>query len=282
MSSPTKVPRKLWIMWLQGLDEAPFVVKKCIESWKLHNDTWDIVILTEQNLNQVVQLAISPDRLAQLSRTKRSNLIRMNLLSEHGGVWADATTYCMKPLDDWIDEASTSGFFAFSNPSETRILGNWFLASHPGNYLVGRMNREQTSFFGDNQFRNDSLPGRAILFVLRKLFNRNIKSTTYWLSPIVIRFFRVYPYFIFHYIFAKVVADDVECDRIWERTPKMSADGPHLIHHMGHLSRLDVKKMERLVNDDAPLYKLSWKFREERYKPETPLHFLLEGRFNPS
>ena len=36
-------------------------------------------------------------------------MIRLELLAEHGGVWADATMLCLRPLDSWIAHALPEG-----------------------------------------------------------------------------------------------------------------------------------------------------------------------------
>lgn len=58
-----------------------------------------------------------------------SNLIRLELLCRHGGAWADATTVCARPLDEWLPQHSQSGFFAFAAPGGGRPLSTWFLAA---------------------------------------------------------------------------------------------------------------------------------------------------------
>ena len=34
--------------------------------------------------------------------------------SGYGGFWVDATVYCIKPLNEWIHDYITNGFFAYS------------------------------------------------------------------------------------------------------------------------------------------------------------------------
>ena len=38
-------------------------------------------------------------------RAAQSDVVRLNVLANHGGVWADATVACMQPLDLWLDAA---------------------------------------------------------------------------------------------------------------------------------------------------------------------------------
>jgi mannosyltransferase OCH1-like enzyme len=44
-SNVETVPRRLWFLWLQGVDNAPTIVRRCLETWTAHNPSWDIVAL---------------------------------------------------------------------------------------------------------------------------------------------------------------------------------------------------------------------------------------------
>ncbi len=100
------VPRKIWIYWHQGMSEAPFVVRKCIESWVKENPGWEVNFLDKDNLGEYVVLNLREEKLVNLPLPHQSDLVRLQLLSKYGGVWADATTLCMRPLDDWIDDCT--------------------------------------------------------------------------------------------------------------------------------------------------------------------------------
>ena len=69
--------------------------------------------------------------LAKQSPNHRANVLRMELLARHGGVWVDATCFCVRPLDEWLPAQMSSGFFAFARPARSRLLANWFLAARP-------------------------------------------------------------------------------------------------------------------------------------------------------
>ena len=107
--------RKLWILWLQGFEQAPYVVTKCLHSWKAHNsDSWDVVELTEKNIEQYVTIeGLIPEYASKkINRIALSEIIRIDLLKTYGCLWVDATTFCNQPLDSWLPEYSDHGFFA--------------------------------------------------------------------------------------------------------------------------------------------------------------------------
>lgn len=128
------IPRIIWIYWEQGEDQAPYLVRRCIQSWRDHNPGWDVRVLDGGN---VAEFAEDLARLEALPRRFRANLLRLQLLARHGGVWVDATTLCHRPLDEWLPLiAGQTGFFVFRGPYHDRWLDNWFIAANPKNELI--------------------------------------------------------------------------------------------------------------------------------------------------
>jgi mannosyltransferase OCH1-like enzyme len=77
-------------------------VQQVRKSWELHNPTWNIILLDQSNLSQYIDHAIIKINARLPAKT---DLIRLNLLAEYGGVWADATMLCMVSLNRWIYDA---------------------------------------------------------------------------------------------------------------------------------------------------------------------------------
>jgi hypothetical protein len=129
------IPRTLWIFWARGEASAPPVVQKCIASWRRENPEWDIRVLDGDAARALVDLSDCP---RNLPIRFEANLLRLRLLAQHGGIWTDATTYCHRPLDDWVPMlCDATGFFVFSSPHVDRWFDNWFIAAHPENPLIG-------------------------------------------------------------------------------------------------------------------------------------------------
>jgi hypothetical protein len=278
------LPRTVWMLWYQGLDTAPLVVKRCVESWIRENRGWNVVVLNSESLTQYVTPDLPPEKLARLDRTKQSNLIRLQLLSDYGGVWADATVLCLRPLDEWIDECVASGFFAFVLPeSSNRMLSNWLLASRRQCPIVEQWRRRYAAFFLDHDL--DGSPGWArdlAKRALARILDRSRRTARLWLSPAVTRGLRVYPYYVMHYLFERLIATDPECRAIWEDTPKALAEGSRAIRRHGLFSPLTAEVRRDIDTTIAtgryPVVKLTWKYEPSRYSAGTVLYYLLEGR----
>jgi hypothetical protein len=98
----------------------------------------------------------------------------------------------------------------------------------------------------------------------------------------VTRLLRVYPYFVFHYLFERLIATDRECRAIWERTAKVTNEGSRTIRRFGFFSPLteEVKKGidQAIATGRSRVVKLTWKYEPSLYASSTVLHYLLEGR----
>ncbi|WP_081176207.1 capsular polysaccharide synthesis protein [Rhizobium rhizosphaerae] len=189
---PRRLPRIIWIYWDKPLEEAPDVVQAAVSSWRRKNPQWDVRVLTDADLARYVTLPQSgrgPRRIQW-----KADMIRVALLAAHGGVWVDATAFCVRPLEDWLPPLMQSGFFAFEDPYPGRCMQNWFLAAAPGNPLVTRWLAQMARYW-----RKDG-----------KLLH----------------------YFWVMHMFEFVVRTDRTAAEIWARTPKLSPKGPSLLKRL--------------------------------------------------
>lgn len=110
--SEGKIPA--YVMWWQGYDSAPPLIKCCIASQRraLPKDKFSYHIITKDNLSEFVTLPEAVRKKAekgQISLTHLSDIVRMYLLKEHGGLWLDATIYLSSEFDK---EFYSSDFYA--------------------------------------------------------------------------------------------------------------------------------------------------------------------------
>jgi len=142
---------KLWIMWGQGWEAAPLTCRLCASSWQVNNPDFEVVKLDDDNI--VSWLPELLDRSSFVWRTiprKRSNYIRLKLLAEHGGVWADSTSLSTGSLSDFLRRHPRSDeFFVFDRrasdswpvhdpfSNEGLQFSNWFFVSlKPGHPVM--------------------------------------------------------------------------------------------------------------------------------------------------
>jgi hypothetical protein len=210
------VPKTIWMFWDKGLANAPDVVKIAYESWVKLNPDYEVRFLDNDSLSQVADFApLFHNASLQLGLAHRSDYVRTYLLARFGGVWVDSTSFCWKPLSEWLPDATKeTGFFVFRQPSSRpdRQLANWFIVSSRGNPLTCAMFRELDAFV----FRP-----RDILLTMRKYkyySHYSELSRTGTGYPLLQTMEREgwYPYHFYHYLFNVVVAKG-QCRDIWEK-----------------------------------------------------------------
>ena len=92
------IPKIIWIIWNQEYDSMPLIVKKCINKIRqLHNNDWKINIVTPLTYHKYIR---NKDILYQvrnksLAAQHMSDLLRLYLISEYGGVYLDASIILM-------------------------------------------------------------------------------------------------------------------------------------------------------------------------------------------
>lgn len=127
----------VWVSWLQGYEEAPKMIQSCIDSIRQYSEGLDFVFITLDNYKRYVEIPdyiISKFEKGIITRTFFSDILRLSLLEKHGGLWIDATVFCLGDFR-WIYEKSD--FFAFRvNDEGARIAGSWFLYSDKQHILV--------------------------------------------------------------------------------------------------------------------------------------------------
>lgn len=273
------LPKKIWFLWLQGYDDMPEVVQKCYNSWRRYNSDWEIIFLDKNNLQSFIDIdELLTDRTEEIPKVSISEIVRINVLQKYGGVWVDASCYCCQPLDSWLlDKLSPTGFFAFDRPGKDRMISSWFLAATPGNVLVNRYATTVNNFFKKYKVLVCVDKKRAINLLLRRLRIQQWlnKNPAYWLNYGFQGVLKIYPYYWFHYTFEKLYRQDPVFCKIWDNTPKLSANKPHLLwnHGLDQAIYADTKKM--IQQRYSPLYKLTWKVNDAMYKKGNTLHYLL-------
>lgn len=271
----TTIPKTIWMMWLQGLDNAPYIVQKCYASWKKHNPDWNIVFLDESNYRDYVDIQKTLDTDNQIEIQAKANLIRIQLLAKYGGVWVDATCFCLKPLDDWLQEHARSGFFAFNRPSSGRLMDNWFMASSNDCYLSKKLNHEANAYWLSNKGLRRHR--KSVISRIVKIFTLNSLITRYTFSYPIRKILKAYPYHWFMYLFTELVRTDEKFREVWEGTGKISAKLPHRVQRFGMLEPLTEELKKEIDAKPTPLYKLTWKYDKSQYKEGCVLYYLLES-----
>lgn len=217
--------KTIWTCWFQGREEAPELVRKCLQTWADRNPEWDLRVLDAHTVSRYIDLAAHIDLTRQtVTAASLSGILRVLVLHEYGGVWVDATTFCNAPLDDWLHLAANTGFFAFARPTEDSPLATWFLAAEPGNPLVA------------------SWAAR----VIRYWQGRELTREDSWLGG----------------QFGELCTINKIASRAWQNVPRISADGPLAMETIGFYEDFDTVRSR--IDWTVPVLKLTHRVNRNR------------------
>ena len=128
------IPRTIHQIWI-GPDPLPEEQRPWIESWKRHHPEWQHWLWTEESLPED---PIRPEVLERLrAPVEWADILRLEILNRHGGVYVDTDLECLRPLDDILADQQ----FVAACLKPGRVT-NTFIAAAPGHPLLERALRE--------------------------------------------------------------------------------------------------------------------------------------------
>lgn len=222
----------IWVCWLQGIENAPDIVKKCYQSL-LNIENRKVVLITEENLVQYVNF---PQYIEEkwkngiITNTHLTDLLRLELLTQYGGLWVDATVLCTNPkIPDYIDSGE---LFLYQNLKPGKdghaiYVSSWLISSKSHNRVL-----EATKY----------------------LCYEYWKKNNYMID-----------YFLIHH-FISIVLEYYEND--WKKIIPVDNTRSHILL-LRLFDRYD-DKIWNYLKQEIPFHKLSYKFdKEDMYKNDT-------------
>lgn len=106
----------IWICWFQGEDNAPLLVKKCINSIRQNAGDYKVVVIDLNTYNDYINLSshiVSKFESGKIGFAHFSDILRVNLINTYGGLWLDATIFCTKNISS---EVFDYPFFSCKSP----------------------------------------------------------------------------------------------------------------------------------------------------------------------
>lgn len=222
----------IWVFWWQGMDFAPEIVRICVESIRKNAGEHEVIVVDAQNYRNYVQLPPYIEEKRErgiISLTHFSDILRANLIAEHGGFWMDATIFCTKQIDENVFRYP---IYTCRNPGkEYRNVSEW---NWTGYAICG--------------WRNNML-----FCLLRDFFNLYWRDHDYLID-----------YFLIDYAI-KLIFDQFESIREQIcRIPKNNCGIYDLVRCFD--MAYEPKEYEKLMKSDTWMHKLTWK---KQYKVKT-------------
>ena len=124
----------IWSFW-----DGPknYFVEKSYASWKKYCPDWDINFL---NLETIKNYNIKkPKNFDQLTPTKKSDVIRLSLVYNYGGLWLDATVVLHEDLNWFIQKMKDYPYFGYLHSKNKCHIENWLIAvNSEKDYSIGK------------------------------------------------------------------------------------------------------------------------------------------------
>lgn len=175
ITTPPQKAKIIWQFWEQGIENAPDIVKACVNSVEKYKNGCEHKVLDIKTLKEYVEI---PDFIYKLKEQKKmpaanfSDIVRTYLLAKYGGVWADATVLFTQDLPDYI---INSNLFLLKNELKADVDGlntaNYFISCNSNSAFI-----QQMKYFVDEYWKNNKalynyffyIHGMTMLSILSK------------------------------------------------------------------------------------------------------------------
>ena len=213
------INKTIWLLWLQGWDSAPWLAQQVKQSWEINNPGWTVALVTNDNLKTYVT-DIDYVYRDTISPQAKSDIIRLALLNKYGGVWADATLLCMKPLDSWVQDAiQPSSFWMYHGTGGQMDIkhgpASWFIVSVAGSPIISKWKAGCDAYWKD----------------------RNSTGDYFWMDG----------------IFKRLFETDQQFKNEWDRVPYISCEDKGQSHMFAEGAwKENTKEVKQLLDTNPP------------------------------
>lgn len=225
IDTPHKSSDKIWICWFQGMENAPEIVQRCYQSVKEHYPDKEIIVLTEDNINDYVtfpEYIVRKWKQGIVTHTHMTDLLRLELLIKYGGMWLDATVFCTGRAPDYFFDSDLF-FYQSLKPGRdgnARYISSWLMEARTNN---------------------------KVLMATRELCYEYWKTNN-----------SMWDYFLLH-DFMSIVLDRYEDD--WKRVIPRDNAAPHVL--LLRLFDEYDERMWDAIKSQTQFHKLTYKFDEQ-------------------
>lgn len=236
---------KIFSIWFQGEENAPALVKVCFS--RLRETYGDRFIVLDRNtIKEWVKL---PDFIYEkwekgiITPAHFSDICRVALLYQNGGMWFDATDYLTEKVPQWIEE---SDLFIY-------LEGNRIT---PGTLIQSCFMRAR---------KNHPLFKGLLDFIYE-----------YWSQED-----RLVHYFLLHYMMRYLTENNPEALRLFLAMPQVNQDPTHILWHEHHKEPYS-RELYDLDTKDTFFQKTSFKRKSARNPlPGSVADIILQGKGEP-
>jgi len=244
-----ELPKKIYVYWHDGFENIPPIVQLCIQLLEELNPEFDLIKLDKTVLVEISEkLNLS---MEEIPVQTISDIVRVFILKQYGGIWADATVLPVIPFKNWLPENIKKGFFAFRcHHAPYALISSWFLVSYPAHKVVKYWLMNVCSFWIKPRTllmdpRNGNPTPEYPLFEVVQ--NANNSNT--------------YPYFWLHYLFTAMILADLEIRRVWDEVPTISSTPLHALQNYMKSTMVVNEDEVMKILEHSIVEKLDWRLQ---------------------
>lgn len=251
----------IYSLWLQGYKNAPEQVKICLDRWRNLNSTYTFCLLEASDVKTLVSKY--PLKIDNVTPQSLSDIVRLILLHQTGGIWVDATVFPTKPLSAWFEETvGKADFFSYQREiyqtqPKDRPISAWFLYAKNNSEIIKKLWEESLRYW--------SVERRPIIDLEKDVYRENpikfmglgqeISNTPY-------------PYHWFQHIFTYLTKTDPVFAKVWNSCPYKSMTNPHQMQYWFRedlfnkdmIGCLTEEKI-RFIVENSVMQKLDWRMK---------------------
>lgn len=249
-------PKVIWWCWLQGIGNAPSIVKACFNSLKQLTG-YSLVVIDNSNWREYVELPgyiVKKWEKKQIPPALFSDLLRLELLIKYGGIWIDSTVLCTG-FKEFNGLSSSSG--STSSPSVQE-----FKRYLDADLFLFQYTKQGSIPVSISNWFISACSNNEVLMVLREMLY------AYWKD-----YDCVLDYYIFHLFFAMISKEYPE--QMAAMPYGQSQNSLVLLHHWGE--KFSQKKWDKLT-ENVCFHKLAFRIGDEvKSNKENYYYHILEA-----
>ena len=251
LETSDKFQDAIWILWFQGKENAPEIVKKCIDSVRHFHSDKQIIVLDLYNLKNYIEI---PNYIQEkyekgiIPHANFSDYIRLCLLAKYGGTWIDSTVLLTDKIPDKIFMEKL--FFSKSANNFDDVIENI-------KEIVPQ--KKKFRFFPKKLEKTKSISSWFIHTVPN---NKVILATLYFFNEYWKKENELKHYFMFHSFVRYCFENDVECSNFYEQMYSIPHKYAFLLHEFGK-TKYNKEIFDKIISMSC-IHKLTYRYLEKQ------------------
>lgn len=196
-STGSAAKKPIWFCWLQGIEQAPEIIRSCYNSIKRNIPDREIKVIDAKNWREYVEMPeyiVKKWEKGRIPAALFSDLLRLELLIKYGGTWIDSTVLCTGVSCSKFQGSNVQEFkgfldadlflFQYSRPGSKEIsISNWFITARKNNEVLMVLREMLYAYWKDYDCTLDYYMFHLFFSMIAKEYPDEIAKMPYGYSP---------------------------------------------------------------------------------------------------